>query len=111
MQKEYSGTLTLSFSFNNPVTGYSKESISVWKKTEVKLFEGVPYELFTIPESKAFKVGIEIKNTNEICMKVAVSPDGHVYPVGSSDYIYPSIGHSCHLDMDIYTTERKNRIL
>ncbi len=111
MQKEYGGTLTLSFSLINSSLGYSQESISVWKKTEVLIFEGLPYEIFTIPESKAFKVGIEIKNTNEVCMKVAVSPDCYVYPVGNGDNIYPSIGHSCHLDMEIYTTDRKKRIL
>ncbi|MEO9269313.1 hypothetical protein ABI244_00645 [Serratia ureilytica] len=111
MQKEDGGVLTLSFSLDNPSIGYSQESISVWEITEIKFFGDVSYEIFTIPESEAFEVGIKIKNTNEVCMKVAVSPDCCVYPLGNSDNIYPSIGHSCHLDRNIYTTDRKNRSL
>lgn len=110
MQKEDGYTLTLSFSFHSVHLGYSQESISVWEKTEVAYFEGVHYEIFTIPESRTFKVGIKIKNTNEICMKVAVSPKGDVYPVSNTNDIYPSIGHSCHLDGNAYTTDRKTRL-
>ncbi|QKO38828.1 hypothetical protein F0335_09890 [Serratia marcescens] len=73
MQKEDGGVLTLSFSLDNPSIGYSQESISVWEITEIKFFGDVSYEIFTIPESEAFEVGIKIKNTNSMYESCSLS--------------------------------------
>lgn len=106
MEQEDSGVITLSFLIANSANYYDTESSSVWKQTNLIHMQGSDYELFTIPESRAFQVGIKIKNTGEICMNLAVSADGNVFPVGPSGTFYPAIGHSCTLDNVPYQVHR-----
>lgn len=112
MEQEDGNTLTLSYRRHDSLVN---ESHSVWEKTNSFEMEGSTFELFTIPDSKAFEVGILIcgtdKGTDKICMKIAVSADGNVFPVEDSNGVYPAIGHSCTLDGQPYNVYRDKKWL
>ncbi|WP_449553429.1 hypothetical protein [Lelliottia amnigena] len=110
VEQEDGKTLTLSF-YRTDRNSLERESHSVWEITNIFEMEGSQFELFTIPDSKAFKVGMLIRNTDEICMKFAVSADGWVFPVGKNNRVYQAVGHTCLLDNQTYDVYRDKQPL
>lgn len=93
MNNNFDETSVLGFKAHN---GYNLNT-TVYTKSESIKINGLLYKVLTIPKSSSFRVGLHCKNTNEVCMKIAISEDGQAYPLGTNN-LYPAIGLACTLN-------------